>query len=112
MGMLALSVADNHVMIAIFVFGEGYGFGMCLYATTILLINYFGPEQTPEILGTLNLITTVAMLGPILCGYVGDTFGGFAIVFQGYALFLRIIAVTVGLMRPPKRKTIEASMAV
>ena len=111
-GMLALSVADDPVMVALFVFGEGYGFGMCLYATTILLINYFGPEQTPEILGTLNLITTVAMLGPILGGYVGDTFGGFAFVFQGYGFFLLIIAVTVALMRPPQRKTIEAGITV
>lgn len=111
-GMLALSVADDPVMVALFIFGEGYGFGMCLYATTILLINYFGPEQTPEILGTLNLITTVAMLGPILGGYVGDTFGGFAFVFQGYGFFLLIIAVAVALMRPPQRKTIEAGKTV
>ena len=109
-GMLALSVADDPVMVALFVFGEGCGFGLCLYATTILLINYFGPEQTPEILGTLNLITTVAMLGPILGGYVADNFDGFAIVFQGYAVGLLIIAVVVALMRPPQRKTIEASI--
>ena len=109
-GMLALSVADDPVMVALFVFGEGCGFGLCLYATTILLINYFGPEQTPEILGTLNLITTVAMLGPILGGYVADNFDGFAIVFQGYAVGLLIIAVAVALMRPPQIKTIEASI--
>ena len=109
-GMLALSVADDPVMVALFVFGEGVGFGLCLYATTILLINYFGPEQTPEILGTLNLITTVAMLGPILGGYVADNFDGFAIVFQGYAVGLLIIAVAVALMRPPQIKTIEASI--
>ena len=109
-GMLALSVADDPVMVALFVFGEGCGFGLCLYATTILLINYFGPEQTPEILGALNLITTVAMLGPILGGYVAVNFEGFAIVFQGYAVGLLIIAVVVALMRPPQIKTIEASI--
>ncbi len=52
------------------------------------------------------------MLGPILGGYVGDTFGGFAIVFQGYGFFLLIIAVAVALMRPPQRKTIEAGITV
>lgn len=100
-GMVGLSVADNPAMIALFVFGEGYGFGMCLFSTTILLLNYFGPKNNPEILGTLNLITTVAMVGPLMAGFVGDTFGGFAIVFQCYAIFLLIIAVAVFLMRPP-----------
>ena len=101
-GMLGLSVADHPVTIALFVFGEGYGFGMCLFSTTILLINYFGPKRNPEILGTLNLITTVAMVGPLIAGFVGDTWGGFAIIFQSYAFFLLVIAVAVFLMRPPR----------
>lgn len=111
MGMLALSVADNPVMIALFVIGEGCGFGMCLFATTILLINYFGPKDNPEILGRMNLITTLATLGPILAGYVGDTIGSFAIVFQGYAFLLLLIAGAAVLMQPPEMKTVEASEA-
>ncbi|MFT5132831.1 MAG: OFA family oxalate/formate antiporter-like MFS transporter [Gammaproteobacteria bacterium] len=106
-GMMGLSIADNPVMIALFVFGEGYGFGMCLFATTILLFNYFGPKQNPEILGTLNLITTVAMVGPVLAGYIGYTYGGFGIVFQGYAFFLLLIAVAVAMMRPPTAKQVD-----
>lgn len=104
-GMFALSVADNTLMIALFVFGEGFGFGMCLFATTVLLINYFGPKNNPEILGTLNFITTVAMIGPILAGYVGDKLGGFALVYQSYSLLLLIIAVAVIVMRPPKARS-------
>lgn len=102
MGMMALSAAENNIMIAVFVIGEGCGFGLCLFATTILLINYFGPRDIPEILGTLNLITTLATLGPVLAGYAGDKIGGFAIVFQCFAILLLLIAVAVAFMHPPQ----------
>ena len=103
-GILALAAADNLFMVAVFVLGEGYGFGMCFFATTILLLNYFGPKNNPEILGALNLITTLATAGPILAGYTGDRLGGFAPVFQGYAAALALIGIAVALMRPPRRK--------
>lgn len=102
-GMIALSVADNPLAIALFAIGEGYGFGMCLFATTVLLVNYFGTSDNPESLGTMNLITTVAMVGPLLAGYIGDTFGGFAWTFQGYSVALFLVLLTVVSMRPPTR---------
>ncbi len=104
-GMLALSVADNLFAIAVFVLGEGYGFGMCFFATTVLLINYFGTKNNPEILGTLNMITTLATAGPILTGIIGDKLGGFTAVFYAYAVLLLAVAVTVALMRPPIKNT-------
>ena len=100
-GVWALSTADNLFMLAVFALGEGYGFGMCFFATTILLINYFGAKNNPEILGALNLITTLATAGPILAGYLGQRSGGFAGVFQGCAVALALSAVAVALMRPP-----------
>ena len=100
-GMLALSVADNMTMIVLFAIGEGYGFGMCMFATTILLVNYYGPKEAPKTMGTMYLITTVAMFGPLLGGYVADRYGGFAGVFQAYAVVLAVILVAVVMMRPP-----------
>lgn len=107
-GMLALSVADNPVAIVLFALCEGYGFGMCLFATTVLLVNYFGASDTPESLGTMNLITTVAMVGPILAGFVSDTFGSFAGAFQGYSVILFLIIIAAIVMKPP-RKTPQSS---
>ena len=101
--MLALAVADDPFSIALFAVAEGYGFGMCLFATTVLLINYFGPKNNPELLGVMNLITTVAMLGPVAGGLVGDRLGGMAILFQGYALVLLIIFMLALLMKPPRK---------
>ncbi len=100
-GMLALSFADNMTMIVLFAIGEGYGFGMCMFATTILLVNYYGAKEAPKTMGTMYLITTVAMFGPVLGGYVADRYGGFAGVFQAYAVALAIILVAVIVMRPP-----------
>lgn len=106
-GMLALAVADDIIAISLFALGQGYGFGMCLFATTVLLLNYFGPDENPEILGTLHLITTIGMIGPVLGGYIGDTFGGFSAVFQSYSVILLLILVAVALMRPPEHRGSE-----
>jgi len=100
-GMLALGTADNMTMMVLFAVGEGYGFGMCLFSTTILLVNYYGPKEAPKTLGTMHLITTVAMVGPVLGGIVADKVGGFADVFRTYAVLMAICLIAVVLMRPP-----------
>lgn len=102
-GMAALSVAGNWVAIGIFSVAEGFGFGMCLLATTVLLVNYYGPSETPEIYGTFNLITTLAMIGPVAGGLIADAFGGFAGLFQGYAVIMLLIGAIAAAMRPPSR---------
>jgi MFS transporter, OFA family, oxalate/formate antiporter len=103
-GMAALSVADNHLALGIFAVSEGFGFGMCLLATTVLLVNYFGPSENPEIYGTFNLITTLAMVGPYIGGVIKDVFGGFGGLFQGCAVCMLLIVALVVAMRPPTPK--------
>ncbi|HEY6451532.1 MAG TPA: MFS transporter [Steroidobacteraceae bacterium] len=101
-GMGALSVAAHWLPIGIFAVAEGFGFGMCLLATTVLLVNYFGPSDNPEIYGAFNLITTLAMIGPVTGGLITDAFGGFARLFQGYAVLLLLLVVIAMAMRPPR----------
>ena len=100
-GMLALSAADNMIAVALFVVGEGYGFGMCLFTTTMLLVNYYGPKEAPKTMGTMHSITTVAMLGPVLGGYVADSTGSFAGIFLAYAGLMFVCLLAVATMRPP-----------
>jgi OFA family oxalate/formate antiporter-like MFS transporter len=100
-GMFALAVADNTASIVLFAFTEGYGFGMCFFATTMLLVNYYGPKEAPKTMGTMHMITTVAMLGPVLGGVIADTFGGFAGLFRGYAFVMLVCLIAVVLMQPP-----------
>ncbi len=108
-GMTALASADNPFAIALFSFGEGYSFGMCLFATTILLVNYFGPREAPKTLGTMHVITTIGMVGPVLGGLFADWFGGFAGLFRVYALILFGCLVATLLMKPPRPPELERS---
>jgi len=101
-GMAALSVADNWLALIVFAVADGFGFGMCFFATAMLLVNYYGPSENPEIFGTYNLITTAAMVGPATAGFFADTFGGFAGVFRGYAAVMVVFVVVTVSMRPPK----------
>ena len=78
-----------------------FGFGMCLFAATILLVNYYGPKGSPKTMGTMHVITTVAMLGPFLGGYIADQSGSFSGVFRAYAVAMLICLIAVILMRPP-----------
>lgn len=100
-GMLALAVGDDPVALAAFAIGEGVGFGMALVAATLLLVNYFGPAKNPEIYGTFNLITTTAMIGPMLAGFIAERTEGFTGVFQAYSLVLLAVLVITAAMRPP-----------
>ncbi|MDZ7643035.1 MAG: MFS transporter [Woeseiaceae bacterium] len=101
MGMVALSVAGHPVAIALFAIGEGVGFGVVFFATAMLLVNYYGTTNNPVIFGTMNMITTVAMIGPIIAGLMAEHFGTFAITYQIFAFLLMVIFTAVALMRPP-----------
>jgi len=94
-------VADEWVAISVFFIGDGFGFGICLFATAVLLVNYFGASDNPEIYGTFNLVTTAAMIGPYAGGLAADHFGGFAGVFQAYAAALLLVVALAAFMRPP-----------
>ncbi len=103
-GMFALAVADNETAIILFAIGEGYGFGMSMFATTVLLLNYYGPGEAPRTMGTMYLISTIAMLGPVVAGFVADRFGGFSSVFYAYALVSGLCLIAVVTMKPPLAK--------
>ena len=100
-GMTSLAFADNTVNIVIFAVAEGFGFGLVLFATAMLLVNYFGPKKNPELLGTMHVITSVGAAGPILGGFIGDTFGGFGTLFIVYAGLLAVVMAAAILMKPP-----------
>lgn len=105
LGMLALAYADNPVMISLFAIGEGYGFGMCLFATTLLLVNYYGTANNSQLQGSMHFITTLAMIGPVAAGVLAELTGGFAVVFIGYAVLLLAVLAAAIVMRKPTAPT-------
>ncbi|WP_425409120.1 MFS transporter [Hyphococcus sp.] len=92
-GMLALAVASDPATAIIFALFEGYAFGMILFATTVLQIEYFGLKNSPAILGAMNLFATVAMLGPVLTGVTGDVFGSFSPIFIAYGAIAAALVI-------------------
>lgn len=100
-GMFALAHADSPLTITLFGLGEGYGYGMCLFATTVLLVDYFGTAKNPELLGSMHLVTTLAMLGPFLGGLIAERVGGFEVVFIGYGVIVAVLTVATAFMKAP-----------
>lgn len=100
-GMFALAHADNPTTIFLFGLGEGYGYGMCLFATTVLLVDYFGTAKNPELLGSMHLVTTLAMVGPVLAGFIAERVGGFGVIFMGYGVFVFGLMIAAAFMKAP-----------
>jgi len=105
-GMVALAFADRPLTITLFGLGEGYGYGMCLFATTILLVDYFGTSKNPEVFGLMHLITTLAMVGPVVAGFIAERIGGFGPVFLGYAGIVLCVLLATCTMKAPTRPSL------
>lgn len=102
-GMGALSVANNNVLILIFAIGDGISFGIVTFSSSILLLEYYGQKNNPMILGFLNLVTTFAMVGPVLAGYVADQLGGFFEIFIFIAILMLVAFLLTLTMSKPTR---------
>lgn len=100
-GMTALAFATTREIAIAFALFDGFAFGMALFATTALIIDYFGLKNSPALLGALNLAATSAMAGPTLAGWAADRTGGFAPVFVVYAAAALVAAAAVAAMKPP-----------
>jgi MFS family permease len=110
-GMTALAGAKTLAAAIIFAIFDGFAFGMALFATTALLIDYFGLRNSPALLGATNLAATVAMLGPTLAGWTADKWGSFAPIFLIYACGALVAAVAVAKMRNPNEAKMAAATA-
>lgn len=108
-GMSALAFARSLPTAIVFALFDGFAFGMALFATTALLIDYFGLKNSPALLGAVNLAATIAMLGPTLAGQTADRWGSFAPIFLIYAAGALVAAVAVAFMRDPNRATQPAA---
>jgi OFA family oxalate/formate antiporter-like MFS transporter len=100
-GMLALGVARDIPMMLVYAAGIGIGYGLTLFASTILLLDYFGRGPYLELYSAVNLISTVGAVAPTLAGITRDRAGSFTPFFVGLALMVALVMLAVMLMRPP-----------
>lgn len=105
-GLLALGVARSLPMLLVYAVGIGIGFGLAFFASTILLLDYFGRRPYLELFATVNLISTSAAVAPTLAGMTRDFTGGFMPFFVTLSLLMGAILLTVLMMRPPRKRSV------
>jgi len=81
------------------VFGLAYGGVMPLYA--VLAREYFGPRIMGTVFGAATMVSCLGMaLGPLVGGWIFDTFGGYGPLYIG-AFGLGLGAAAIALAFPP-----------
>jgi len=103
-GLLALSVARDVPMMLIYAAGIGVGYGLTLFAATILLLDYFGRGPYLELFSTVNLISTIGAVAPTLAGLTRDHTGGFTPFFIALSVLVAVVLLAVIMMRAPHKR--------
>ena len=103
-GLVALSAAHDLPLMLLYALGVGVGYGLTFFASTILLLDYFGRGPNLELFAAINLISTVGAGGPAFAGFVADHTGSFVPAFTILEVLVAMVLVAVILMRRPQRR--------
>ena len=103
-GLVALSAAHDMPLMLLYAVGVGVGYGLTFFASTILLLDYFGRGPNLELFAAINLISTVGAGGPAFAGFVADHTGSFVPAFTILEVLVAMVLVAVILMRRPQRR--------
>lgn len=103
-GLTALSVARGTPLMIVYALGVGAGYGLTFFASTILLLDYFGRGPNLELFASVNLISTIGAAGPAFAGFVSDRAGSFVPAFVILQALVLIVLIAVVPMHPPKRR--------
>ena len=101
-GLMALSAARDLPMMLIFATGVGVGYGLTFFASTILLLDYYGRAPNLELFAAINLISTIGAGGPAFAGFVADHTGSFVPAFTILEGLVLLVLIAVALMRRPR----------
>ncbi|NLR98276.1 MFS transporter [Rhizobium sp. P38BS-XIX] len=98
---LLVSELHEFYMLAI-VFGSAYGGVMPLYA--VLAREYFGPRVIGTVFGAASMLSSIGMAaGPLIGGWIFDTFANYAWLFIGSSL-VGLGAAAIALAFPPMQR--------
>ncbi|HUO03052.1 MAG TPA: MFS transporter [Rhizomicrobium sp.] len=104
MGLMALSMAQGTPLMIVYAVGVGAGYGLTFFASTILLLDYFGRGPNLELFAAVNLISTIGAAGPAFAGFVSDRAGSFVPAFVILEALVLIVLIGVAPMRPPRQR--------
>ena len=102
--MTALALGASPAFLTIYAIGIGIGSGLTFFASTILLLDYFGRAPNLELFSLINLISTVGAAAPWAAGVTRDQTGSFApflLLVAGLMAAMTLLAVF--LRRPVAR---------
>ncbi len=102
-GLIALCVARDTPMMLVYAACIGIGSGLTFFASTILLLDYFGRRPNLELFSIVNLISTIGSVGPAFAGFVADTSQSFVPSYLILAGLVLLVFVAVAWMKPPHR---------
>lgn len=102
-GLLALSAAHGLPLMLVYAIGIGVGYGLTFFASTILLLDYFGRAPNLELFAIVNLISVVGSGGPAFAGFVADHSGSFVPAFTILEGLVLLVLIAVAAMRRPQR---------
>jgi OFA family oxalate/formate antiporter-like MFS transporter len=102
-GLLALGAARDLPMMLVYAAGIGTGYGLTFFASTILLLDYFGRRPYLELFATVSLVSTVGSVAPALAGLTRDRLGDFTPFFVGLAVLMALVMLAVAVMKPPRK---------
>jgi MFS family permease len=102
-GLLALSAARDTPMMLAYAAGIGIGYGLTFFASTILLLDYFGRGPYLELFSIVNLVSTIGSVAPALAGFTRDGTGSFTPFFLVLSVAVLGVLVAVLWMRAPRK---------
>jgi MFS family permease len=99
--LLLLLVAKSLLLLYLFGLVFGIGYGGLFAVQTILAANLFGYTLLATVVGSITFAyTTGGTIGPIITGYIFDSFGNYQLAFIMYAMFAVIAIVMTVLLKP------------
>lgn len=100
-GCAVLALTTDHVMLLLYAFGTGIGFGTTQLACTVLLLNYFGRKYNLELFSAMCVTGAISALGPLIGGVIRDVSGSFSLIFLILSVLAACVFMLVLFMKPP-----------
>ena len=100
-GCAVLALTTDHVMLLLYAFGTGIGFGTTQLACTVLLLNYFGRKYNLELFSAMCVTGAISALGPVIGGVIRDVSGSFSLIFLILSVLSALVFMFVLFMKPP-----------
>lgn len=102
--LLVFITADSMAMVYVYVVMLGFPYGMVLVLHMVMIGNYFGAKAYAKLASVVMFVTTpIYAIGPLLGGYMYDSFSSYVLPFSICVGFLAIGFICALLVRPPSR---------